>query len=345
MKIQDLNLPTDFYKLFKGQALLYSVSQKNKKTHFWQFPVITEKAAFENHALTQKPLHCRDGVIDIYLGMPWATFIDQQLLPKDTIEGVKTILDYARDTLAKQHIKLKIHTICQHIHWELCVNVWRELNISDVWLSHMPSVARQDLPFELNSWALYPVNVLDASRNYGLDLQKTINHKKYLASFVGAHMSHYLSDIRLQLKQFENEVDFVIKITDEWHFNRTVYDEQVKGLIFQSTGGIDHSILTYNGILTDSKFALCPAGAGQNTIRLWEALAVGAVPVVFDQLFALPTGGSLPQIPWNEILITIDSSNLKELPDLLRSYSEQEIQVKQKLGKMASLLVNCQTCF
>jgi hypothetical protein len=345
VNIQELNLPSDFYALFKGQALQYPVSQKNKKIHFWQFPAITEKAAYEIHAQTQKSLNCRDGVLSIYLGMPWATFIDQQLLPKETIASLKTILNYARDELAHRNIKLDIHTVCQHIFWEKCINVWRELGISAVWLSHMPSGDRQDLSFKVHPWALYPVNVLDTSRNYGLDLQKKIKDKKYLASFIGAHMPHYVSDIRLQLKQFENETDFSIKITDEWHFNRTVYQDQVEGLIFQATDSIDYSVLSYNSILTNSKFALCPAGAGRNTIRFWEALAVGTVPVLFDELFEFPFGGSLSEIPWKEILVTVDSSNIDKLPDLLRSYSDEKILEMQHLGKMAWLLVNCQTCF
>lgn len=345
MNIQDLNLPSEIYAYFKGQALLYPVPQKNQKIHFWQFPVITEKAAYENHAITQKSPRCRDGKLDIYLGMPWATFIDSRLSPKETIEVIKKIINHIREALAERNNELKIHTVCQHIHWERCVNLWRELSITDVWLSHMPLAERQDLPFEVHPWALYPVNALDPSRNYGLDMQKTINDKKYLASFIGAHMSHYICNIRQKLKQFENEVDFLINITDEWHFNQTVYQEQINGLRFESINNVDHSVFTYNSILTDSKFALCPAGAGRNTIRLWEALAVGAVPVLFDEYLVLPSGGSLCDIPWDEILIRIEYSNLKELPNVLRSYSNEKILEMQKLGKMASHLVLCQTCF
>jgi hypothetical protein len=214
-----------------------------------------------------------------------------------------------------------------------------------VWLSHVPSVSSPDLPFEVHPWALYPVNVLDISRNYGLDLKKTINDKKYLASFVGAHMPHYLSDMRLRLEQFENEDDFSIKVNDEWHFNQTVYQEQVKGLILETGNCFDHSVFNYNSILTNSRFALCPSGAGRNTIRFWEALAVGSVPVTLGEAFALPSGGSLPHIPWNKMVINIEDSQLKKLPDLLRSYSTTEILEMSQLGQMASILVRNQTCF
>ena len=45
----------------------------------------------------------------------------------------------------------------------------------------------------------------------------------------------------------------------------------------------------YNQLLSDSVFSLCPEGAGPNTLRLWESLAVGAIPVVIVEDWVWPS--------------------------------------------------------
>ena len=40
--------------------------------------------------------------------------------------------------------------------------------------------------------------------------------------------------------------------------------------------------------MNDSKYTLCPSGSGPNSIRLWEALAVGSLPIVLSDNLDLP---------------------------------------------------------
>jgi hypothetical protein len=44
----------------------------------------------------------------------------------------------------------------------------------------------------------------------------------------------------------------------------------------------DQKTFRYNTILSDSVFSLCPLGAGPNTLRFWESIAVGSIPVIFS---------------------------------------------------------------
>ena len=44
----------------------------------------------------------------------------------------------------------------------------------------------------------------------------------------------------------------------------------------------------YNTMLSNSVFTLCPEGGGINTIRIWEALAVGSIPVLIVSVAEIP---------------------------------------------------------
>ena len=45
---------------------------------------------------------------------------------------------------------------------------------------------------------------------------------------------------------------------------------------------------SFAATLQQSVFALCPSGSGPNSIRLWEALGYGAIPVILADTLALP---------------------------------------------------------
>ena len=56
--------------------------------------------------------------------------------------------------------------------------------------------------------------------------------KQYIASFIGAYMPHYRSDVRLALQRVVAEdggSDVILEVNDLWHFNNAVYVEQVQG--------------------------------------------------------------------------------------------------------------------
>jgi hypothetical protein len=44
----------------------------------------------------------------------------------------------------------------------------------------------------------------------------------------------------------------------------------------------------YNDILIKSRYSLCPSGSGPNSIRFWESLAVGSIPVLLADTLDLP---------------------------------------------------------
>lgn len=322
-------------------------------TLFWQYPCVTEGAAWEIHRSLEKP-GLSDGEMHVYLGLPWATWIDMERKSAWTTAGkvamtfqLKNIgvrISGYRAALDDLGILLRVHTVCQHIYWQDMLPTWRKLGLTDLWLSHCDERAQRcALGLQVHPWSLYAVNVRDENRRSGLVIGKPPAERKTLASFMGAHSSHYLSDVREHLRHLADVPGFVVRVTDKWHFEDVVYAEQITRNPI--AGSNDMAVAEYNALLSDSVFALCPTGAGPNTLRLWEALAVGTIPVLLGPTADLPQGGNLPQINWDEIVLRFADHEIPHLPDVLRAIPAAEIELRQAKALAAYKLVATQRCF
>jgi hypothetical protein len=104
----------------------------------------------------------------------------------------------------------------------------------------------------------------------------TINEKDYIPldkriyklSFVGCFLTHPL---RRAVASFNNNKDIIIRETGGWHFSKKI-DDQLK------------YSAKYKEILCNTKFSLCPPGTGVSTIRLYESMAAGSIPVLFNNV-------------------------------------------------------------
>ena len=336
-----------------ASAVLTGAPRHVDDAFFWQFPCRTEAAAFALHAaLAEAPFDGR--AVHVYLGLPWATWIDRQRVDPERRQTRREIamqrvrLAGFRHALREVGVDLRVHTVCQHVYWRELLGTWRELGVSDAWLSHAPAAgdvgaAIGDLV--LHPWRLFAVNVEDPHRRAGLRIGVDPADKPLLASFIGTHAPHYLSDVRLRLKGFAAEPGFHIELTERWHFEDVVYRHQVYLDPLEASYRVDQTVDHYNRVLSDSVFSLCPAGAGANTLRLWESLAVGSVPVLLGPLPMMPRGGSLPPIDWDEIVLRIADHQVAELPLLLRSMPIDEVRRRQRLGLQAFAQVQEQSCF
>ena len=90
--------------------------------------------------------------------------------------------------------------------------------------------------------------------------------RQYDFSFRGTYGTH---ELRPQLGKLHNGDNVIVQDTGRWHFFKPVkYKNRYKN--------------SYKSILGNSKFALCPPGTGVSTLRLYEAMAAGAFPIVFN---------------------------------------------------------------
>ncbi len=323
---------------------------------FWQYPCRTEGTAFERHAALPGAWYDGD-TVHAYLGLPWATWIDLSRKEKWTLTGEAAMqrtlwrlgvqVAAARRVLAERGAGLRVHTVCQHIKWEDLVDTWMTLGITDLWLSHCPrsnSCGRADLQLTMHAWPLFAVNVEDPTRREGLVTGRPASERTLLASFIGAQMRHYLDDSRLQLAQLSPRADIVIRVNEEWHFEAAVYGQQIEGTA-ETPLPCDGSVAEYNRVLSNSVFALCPAGAGLNTLRLWEALATGSIPVLFDEGPRLPDEESLAGVDWDAIVVRVQRCDIADLAVLLEGIPAEERRQRQQAGWLAYARARNMLCF
>lgn len=363
-----LSLDSDVFQASKQQATvaalvppvitLFTSSISTKPSdfddvNFWQYPCATEKQAFENHLEISAPSHLEHSdvikIVHCYLPLPWATYIDKKTFPEAFLARIKSLIKRYKNISEKCGYQLKVHSVCQHIHWIRILQTAEEIGVTDLHLSHKDSTSNEKqkdigTKLDLHGWPLIAVNYVIKERSEGM-VRKPVQDKRLLASFIGAHMKHYRDDSRIQLfeaaKQY-NQDDVLVDLGNEWHFNKVVYEEQVLNKKVEEQHIDEHHQKTfrYNSILSDSKFSLCPEGAGPNTLRFWESIAVGSIPVIFSEDLAIfdesEVAGDILKscVVWEESISQTLFNSLSDMDDAdLQNRSSKLISYYDKLKR------------
>ncbi len=241
---------------------------------YWQHPAITEMHAWQQLQRQQmKPLQ---GVV--YLAFPWATLFD--LKDRNAQSETYRQLLAALDKLSAQvRPYSRVVTVCQHIRLRRHLAFLKGANVTDVFWSHA-AVDEHFSDLNVLPFPLYPVNQVTA---------KPLRERAYVASFLGAAANQYYpTQSRNKLPGlFSHIANCYITLNDSWHFNDVVYQQQVSAEQFH-TANVPFYDKQYGSVLMDSVFALCPAGTGPNSIRLWEAINAGVIPVIISDNYNPP---------------------------------------------------------
>lgn len=70
---------------------------------------------------------------------------------------------------------------------------------------------------------------------------------------------------------------------------------------------------TYHSLIAQSKFVLCPRGFGASSIRIFEAMSRGRVPVILSDQWQRPPG-----ISWESFSISVPEANVLDIPMVLK---------------------------
>ncbi|NQY38655.1 MAG: exostosin family protein [Henriciella sp.] len=243
----------------------------------WQRPAATEETALLRLQADRDPLGFE------YLGFAWATLMDG--LKERTSES-KDILQ----ALLQTHQSLgntgtrKRATVAQHIRAINYFDLFKAIGITDVFWSHAVNSYQTSRGIRIHPFPLYPAQAPE------YDGSET-SEKRYLANFVGAYNPNiYLTNVRDVIFGDEGKyADLHIIKRDRWHFDRVVYDEQIGG-----RAASDAQLETeaqnkqdYIDAIRQSWFTLCPTGSGPNSIRIFECLALGSIPIVLSRELSL----------------------------------------------------------
>ncbi len=251
----------------------------------WQQPNNTEGGAWERLRTRTEP------AVAAYLPFPWASWID----------AVQRGLRPPDPPLLPARPRGLVASVCQHIDALEHGEALRRAGITDLFWSH----ARRDTlridGLRLHPFPLLPVRCLSHPPPRP---PRAAAERPLLYSFQGFQpRGDERSPVRRWLLQLPARPDALLEEREEWHFEQEVYREQLHGQRpdperrRQRAADAD----AYAAALERSCFALCPAGAGPNSIRLWEALGFGAIPVILSDSLWLPGAGAL----WEEAALFI----------------------------------------
>ena len=99
------------------------------------------------------------------------------------------------------------------------------------------------------------------------------NARKYKTSFIGSTSTH---SIRKELFELNNDEDVIVRDTGNWFYEKASMDRE-------------KYLDKFKEFLLNSKLSLCPQGTGPSTIRLYESMAVGSIPIIFNDV-KVPNG-------------------------------------------------------
>lgn len=243
----------------------------------WQRPAATEETAFLRLQAGRAPLNFD------YMGFAWATLMD----------GLKERTHESRDilqALLQTHQSLdngstrKRATVAQHIRAINYFDLFKAAGITDVFWSHAVNSYTTSRGIRIHPFPLYPAQATEY-------LGSNKSEKRHLANFVGAYNPNiYLTNVREVIFSDEGKyADLHIVKRDRWHFDRAVYDEQIGGRAASDAQlrAEAQNKRDYVEAIRQSWFTLCPTGSGPNSIRIFECLALGSIPIVLSRELTL----------------------------------------------------------
>jgi len=279
---------------------------------FWQYPVITEKTFFEQNKGNPN-----------YLGLPWATIIDKRI----NLNNIYRFI--LKNKLNKN--KSNCFTCCQHISFRKLINFWKLIGVKTVYSPHKVIGEDEINGVKIISCPLYAVNVEDKERNKLIKGTDILNSRRdILYSFAGGYQPNdYLTDIRARIFQLNSrhKSDVYIKNTGDWHFNKVVYSNKQNHIGELNEDNLHkQKTYKYNELLLKSKYTLCPSGSGPNSIRFWEALGTGSIPVLLADTLELPENKL-----WDSAIIKIKEAEIDNIDEVLRKISQDEENKRRKI--------------
>ena len=272
---------------------------------FWQYPVITEKTFYEQNKTNEN-----------YLGIPWATIIDKQY-------NLNVMYNLLKGYIKKDKF---YYTCCQHISFRKLLPLFKSLNIINVYTPHKIKSENCLDNVHFSPCPLYAVNCEDEMRNGTFNGVDFLNIKRdILYSFQGAYNPNwYLTDIRKRIFETKHPDNCYVKHIGNWHFDNVVYSgKQNNKYELNETDGDNIRTQKYNKLLLDSRYSLCPSGSGPNSIRFWEALAVGSIPILLADTLELPEHDL-----WDKTIIKVAEKDLETIPNVLSKITD--IEEKQR---------------
>ena len=293
-----------YIKSFIGFFLLgcvscYALNICEKQCHlFKNEPTPTEETAYR---LLKT---CTSTMNATYLAVPWVV-LENQIVPalcknNASLRAVqpRTLADESHHQLPwvdAQNEKLANllgtqavdngFVVCQHIFFRTLVPYLKKLGVNTIFTPH----AKEEyyMGVRIEPFPIYPKNGVNPAK-----------HKDIWFSFIG-NMTHRCRHRVMKLAKTPNTV-------------------------IQLPARAKQTQQRFKTVLAKSRFSLCPRGTGPSSIRFWESLQAGAIPVLIADGLRLPDN-----FDWDRCIVRVAQADIHKIPDILTEIStEREAQMR-----------------
>lgn len=232
-----------------------------------------------------------------YLAVPWADLINKNDLGKVPLNHIDGGF-----------------TICQHVDYKKIIPILKKIGIDVLFAPHVDENVKglKVLPFP----------------HYACKFIKPASKKDILYSFIGYDSTS--KGLRSTIFNMSHPKDVIVKQRPSWHWsNERDWAERIS-LKAQKREGIE-----YQNVLSRSRFSLCPRGWGASTIRFWESLGAGAIPVLISDNMMLP---KMRSVNWEKCIVRIAEKDVHLIPQILGEISaRKELKMRKNCIKAYNL--------
>ncbi len=200
-------------------------------------------------------------------------------------------------------------TVCQHDDYMQLIPLFKHMNIKKVF-SPLHNVSNRDTGGIL----ILPIS-FTCSFNFEERDTKDID-----MSFVGTTTSH---PIRQRMSERINGPGIIYR--NEYHVDSNFF--------FVENYKRDKEN-EFKDILERSRFSICPRGSSPSSVRFWESLAAGAIPILVSDYWALPEWN------WEDTMIKIPEAqfehlNYEDLKGIINSITSEKEQSMRNNCRLA----------
>lgn len=214
-----------------------------------------------------------------YIAIPWTQILNSHWLNYPN----KQPKEFYFKALSKYKTELTNNfTVCQHDSYLVLENYYKHLNITKVFTPLRDKTERQ-----IPGIKFIPIPF---TNSFIFDITQKRN---ILFSFVGTSASHPIRE-RMRLRINGESVIY----RDQYHVcTEMFFKDEVK----------KKEETEYQDILQRSKFSLCPRGSSCSSVRFWESLHAGSIPILISDNWLLPNWD------WDNTIIQIKEQDFENM--------------------------------
>tara|TARA_B100001248_G_scaffold217689_1_gene172891 strand:+ start:17517 stop:18509 length:993 start_codon:yes stop_codon:yes gene_type:complete len=134
----------------------------------------------------------------------------------------------------------------------------------------------------------------------------------YLFSFLGTASNHPVREVIMQLRHPRG-------------FIKDTSGKVIKTFVGGNKEELNTLYQDFNAVMQDSKFILCPRGAACSSLRLFETMKAGRVPVILSDSWTPPIGPD-----WDSFSIRIPEADVEKIPEILEAKEKDAKEMARK---------------